>query len=140
VDTQHYRIDHDMTWHDANIKKFSQWFKRAMRGGYAYAEAVYMYRTNPRGYWRKNLLRGLFWGLLWPSTIASLTYFNPIFVFLLLSYPLQVIRITLKSKSKDLALIYGLFMVIAKFPEALGALKFALNNILSIRPKIIEYK
>ncbi|MCK5425045.1 MAG: glycosyltransferase, partial [Emcibacter sp.] len=38
-----WRIDEEMTLHDADLTRFSQWWVRAIRSGHAYAEGAYMY-------------------------------------------------------------------------------------------------
>jgi glycosyltransferase involved in cell wall biosynthesis len=62
-------IDHAMTGHDLQITHFWQYWRRALRAGYAYAEVSDRFRNTPAPLWlaesRANLRRGPFWmGLL----------------------------------------------------------------------------
>ncbi|MCP2732664.1 hypothetical protein NJ959_29980, partial [Symplocastrum sp. BBK-W-15] len=41
------RIDADMTLHDAAMMKFSQWWKRSIRSGWAIAEGVAIHGKSP---------------------------------------------------------------------------------------------
>ena len=55
-------VDHAMTRHDLGIKRFSQYWRRAVRTGYAYAEVSKRYRTTELPLWdreaRHNLVHG----------------------------------------------------------------------------------
>ncbi len=42
------RIDAEMTLHDANITRFSQWWKRTIRSGHASAEGMALARLHRR--------------------------------------------------------------------------------------------
>ena len=136
-----YRLGLTMTYHDADIHSFDQWFKRAKRSGYAFAEAVYRYRKNPNGYWRRELLRIFLWGILLPliSTV-SVIFFGPEFFLLLILYPLQIIRIGIRSDNLRHRWLYGFFMVLSKFPESIGVISFITNSLMKKTTLIIEYK
>ncbi len=134
------RLDHDMTLHDANIHSFKQWFRRNMRAGYAFTEGVFMYLGTPDGYWRKELLRIVFWGILLPFIIIAATIINKWYSLFLLIYPLQATRISLKVHAKRKDIRFGIFMVLGKFPEALGMLNYLINRLTKTRRKLIEYK
>ena len=56
-----WRINADMTKHDANITQFKQWWKRSVRAGYAFAEGA----TIP--------LLGLYGLLIYPVQIVRMT-------------------------------------------------------------------
>lgn len=40
-----WRIEAEMTWHDAGITRFSQWWKRTERAGYAFTEGATRFHT-----------------------------------------------------------------------------------------------
>lgn len=134
------RLDHDMTLHDANMHSFRQWFRRNMRSGYAFAEGVFMYLGNPDGYWRKELIRIFFWGMLLPTIIFAASIINKWYSLFWLIYPLQATRISLKGHAKRKDIRFGIFMVLGKFPEALGTLNYLINRLTKTRRKLIEYK
>ena len=58
-------IDEPMTLHDLGIKHWSQYLKRAMRAGYAYAEISGRFRDSDEAFWsleqRANVLRCSCW-------------------------------------------------------------------------------
>jgi len=61
------RIDAEMTRHDANILTFGSWWKRAKRGGFAYAAHVLRHRQHSDPQWRRQLRSITFWGFFWPA-------------------------------------------------------------------------
>jgi GT2 family glycosyltransferase len=42
-----WRLDTEMALHDASMTRFGQWWKRALRGGHAFAEGVYLHGAPP---------------------------------------------------------------------------------------------
>jgi GT2 family glycosyltransferase len=137
---QIYRLDEDMTLHDANITKFSQWWKRASRAGFAYALTAKEHGKSSERFGVRNALRSLIWsGLL--GCIVLLSIIEPVMLFALLIYPLQIIKMYLKQKDKSL---YGFkscaFLMLSKLPEALGVLELMMKIFKKQDYTIIEYK
>jgi GT2 family glycosyltransferase len=138
------RIDHDMTWHDAQMVKFSQWWRRAIRGGHAYAEVSWMHRHDPEGFWRRESRRIWIWGAGLPLLslgLAPVTHFWSILLGLL--YPLllfKTYRQVRRRCDRTLAFYYALLCTLAKFPELQGQLWFHLNRLKGDRSALIEYK
>lgn len=137
-----WRLDAEMTLHDAAITKFSQWWKRTMRAGYAYAEGAYLHGAAPEYHWVAESKRAWIWGLLIPFSVMILLIISPVLgLLLMLIYPLQILRLTIKSKQKFKdSLIQAIFLIIGKFAEALGQVKFWCNRYFGQQSKIIEYK
>ena len=137
-----WRLDAEMTLHDAAITKLSQWWKRTMRGGYAFAEGAFMHGDTPERHWVAETKRAWIWGVLIPIVILLAILIYPLTgLILLLIYPLQVLRLTFKSQHafKD-AFIQSTFITLGKFAEAAGQIKFWMNRLLKKQTKIIEYK
>ena len=62
-------------------------------------------------------------------------------LLLLLSYPVQVARLTYAgNKGSRVNFIRALFLVLGKFPEISGILKFFINRIMNTKARLIEYK
>ena len=136
-----WRLDFEMTRHDANITRFGQWWNRNIRAGYAYSLGAYMHGAAPEFHCIRETKRIRFWGFYLPVIILVLGNFQPEFYILLLSYPAQIIRIKFKnSHNKGNCLSYAFFVTLGKFPEMQGQLRFWLNKILRKRSHIIEYK
>jgi glycosyltransferase involved in cell wall biosynthesis len=137
-----WRLDAEMTLHDVNMMHFKQWWLRTMRGGYAFAEGSYLHGAAPEHHWVLESRRAWLWGLIIPFIILILAVVKPIWaIFLLLIYPLQWLRLSLKTTHsfKD-ASLYAFFLIIGKFAEAVGQIKFLLNRYSRKQSKIIEYR
>lgn len=134
------RQDHEMTLHDAAITKFSQWWKRILRGGHAYAEGAHIHGKKEDRHCVKQTRRALFWGIALPCLILFMGIFSQLTLLAFAIYPLQAIRIGLKSGHQNYRLTYGMFMMFAKFAETLGILKFYKGLLFNKRSAIIEYK
>jgi len=136
-----WRLDTEMTLHDANMTRFSQWWIRSIRGGYAYAEGVYLHGKKQERHRVRDSLRILLWGIILPLTIISSALINPWWLILILIYPIQIIRLAFQGKrSSHENWIYAIFMVLGKFPEGIGQIKFIYNTILGKHSNLIEYK
>ncbi|MDJ0556394.1 MAG: glycosyltransferase family A protein [Microcoleaceae cyanobacterium MO_207.B10] len=139
------RLSADMTYHDAQITRFSQWWKRSVRGGYAYAEGASMYGNTPEKHWVKESRRVWLWGLCLPLLfLVGIGCIGRWSFLLLIGYIIQLAKIFrfYQSYSWNLRdnLLYSGFCVLAKFPELLGQIKFHRNRLLKQQSVLIEYK
>lgn len=139
------RIDAEMAVHDIAMTRFAQWWRRAIRGGHAYAEAAARYGSGPERFRRRELRSIWLWGvvipvlaavLAWPTCGASL--------LLLLVYPLQYYRIK-NAAMRRLAVeadarLYAIACLVGKVPEAIGMITYWWARLTSKRRAIIEYK
>ena len=137
-----WRLNQEMTLHDAAMTRFGQWWRRSIRGGYAFAEGAYIHGAPPERHWIKESRRALIWGLVIPAIAAILTLsFGAWGVLALLIYPAQIARLALQgtlSTRKNWWL--GLFLVLGKFPEAIGQFIFTYNRLVGKTAHLIEYK
>ena len=84
-----FRIDAEMTLHDAQMTIFSQWWKRSLRAGHAYAEGAWLHGKPPERHWVKESLSIWFWGFIVPFLAFVPCWFTSGFSLLLLGvYPL----------------------------------------------------
>jgi GT2 family glycosyltransferase len=143
---QIWRIDADMTLHDAAILKFSQWWKRSVRGGWAMAEGFAMYGDSDEQYMAKEHLSGWLWGVVIPLLAIALAIPTRglslllFFGYLLLGFNIYRYRIKHFQDLPQHALTYAVFCTISKFPQAIGQGKYWLNRIQKKPAKLIEYK
>src|ERR1700678_63187 len=56
-----WRLADDMTLHDAAMYRFSQWWKRMLRGGYAFAQGVALHGAPPERHWVAESRRAWVW-------------------------------------------------------------------------------
>lgn len=140
-----WRLDAEMTLHDAAIHRFKQWWKRAVRAGHAYTEGAWMHGRSAERHFAKNVRSIAFWGvglpvivlvLAWPTRGWSL--------WLLLGYAVLWVRIArgqrAMGRSAADSRLYATFTVIGKFAEAWGMVRFLVGRLLKRRSRIIEYK
>ena len=136
-----WRLDAEMTLHDANITRFSQWWRRAMRAGHAFAEVSERHKASAYGIWRPHVRRVLVWaGVLPAAIIVGGLIWPPLFALTLL-YPAQILRMGLRDASRGAnRWSYSGFAMISKFAEMQGVAKYWLNRMMRRRAGLIEYK
>jgi GT2 family glycosyltransferase len=139
------RLDAEMTRHDAQMKRFGQWWKRMLRGGHAFAEGAWLHGQTPERHWVKESRSIWVWGLLVPLLALGMAWPTKGLSLLLLGgYPLMAYRISRYIQQQGLpakeAGLYGLFCMLAKFPQLQGQLQFHLNRWLGRRNVLVEYK
>jgi GT2 family glycosyltransferase len=135
-------LPHPMTIHDAAMTRFTQWWRRMLRGGHAFAEGVHLHGAPPERHWVAEARRAWVWGAVIPFAIlASAIAFGPAGLALALIYPLQIGRLYLKRRgASKVPLQSSIFLVLAKIPEAIGQAKFHFNRIRGHKAELIEYK
>jgi GT2 family glycosyltransferase len=137
-----WRLEAEMALHDAAITRFSQWWRRALRGGYAYAQGAYLHGAPPERHWVWESRRAWLWGVWLPlGCVVIGIIFGPWGWASLLIYPLEVLRKTMRNTGStvDRATV-AFFHVLARFPEGLGQIKFMRDRVLGRQARLIEYK
>jgi glycosyltransferase involved in cell wall biosynthesis/GT2 family glycosyltransferase len=139
------RLTTDMGLHDAAMTRFRQWWRRAVRGGHAFAECSWIHRTGPTRLWARETRSGWFWGLLLPAVMLAAAPLAPLFsLALLLGYAVLGLRVYRhRRRSGDApadARLYAFFCVLAKFPQMLRQLRYHGNRLRSRQGTLIEYK
>ncbi len=142
-----YRIDHDMTFHDAAITTFKQWWKRSVRTGHAYAQGFWLHGRRKPYYNLKNCLRVWFWALGVPIIVilSVVAIGTPAFFFLGI-YFLSFKKIYTKKKKENeqLSIVdarkYALFIILCRWAELVGQCLFFNKLIFNQKFKIVEYK
>lgn len=136
-----WRLDSEMTLHDAAMTRFQQWWKRAMRGGHAYAEGAHLHGAEPFRHKVAETRRALLWGLVYPATSVILGLLNPGWYLLLLAYPLRMLRMAAGSTlTGGIRWWRAFYLVLGSFPEAIGVLKYQANRLQNKQAALIEYK
>lgn len=137
-----FRLDHEMTWHDANVLRFRQWWNRSKRAGYAFAEGSALHGAPPERHWVRESRSAWIWGMGIPGFVAvAAASATPWAVALLFVYPLQVLRLYLQTRhTLPQAGWYATFLVMGKVPEVVGQFKYLLNRLRDRSPALIEYK
>lgn len=137
------RLDGEMALHDAAMQRFSQWWKRAVRAGHAYAEACHLHGAEPEKMGVRESRRIVAWGIVLPAVaILAAPVTNGASLLLLLAYPFNVIRIAWRLRHEEQRRPWTLafFLMLGKFPEAVGWLRFHWGRLTGNRSAIIEHK
>jgi len=138
-----YRYPAIMTYHDAAMTRFSQWWKRTKRCGFAYALGAAMHGAEPEKHWVSEKRRALFWAFILPTPFVMISFLSlrlePL-VALVGIYTLQVLRIYLKTPMENHRFKWAFFSLLGKIPEALGILKYHYVSIKKKQMHIMEYK
>lgn len=139
------RIGTDMALHDAAMTRFGQWWKRSVRSGYAYAEAMAMHGRSPQRHGVRESLR-IWWWTLVPASLVVVTWFwlGPWALLWLLGYDYLAAKILLRRRRHGNtwadASLYAVFHVLVKFPQLLGQLRYWAGRLSGRRSSLIEYK
>ena len=130
----------EMTWHDAAMTRLGQFLKRSERAGHAYAEGAALHGAPPERHGVAGRNRALFWGAGLPALIGLSALIQPVALLALAVYPAQVARLAMRGGGGQAAWAEAVFLTLAKFPQAKGALSYFANRIRGRRGGLIEYK
>lgn len=137
-----WRLPDEMTLHDAAMTRFRQWWQRAVRAGYAFAQGAQLHGAPPEHHWVWESRRAWLWGVWLPIVCLAISVaFPPWGLVAWLVYPLQLLRQAIRNTGHlgDRAAL-ALFQVLARFPEGVGQVKFLRDRMLGTRAGLVEYK
>jgi glycosyltransferase involved in cell wall biosynthesis len=132
----------EMTLHDAAMTRFRQWWTRSLRSGFAFAEGAHLHGAPPERHNVRELRSAMSWGVALPLLIlfASILL-TPWALAVLLLYPFQVGRLFLRVQGTTRQRrLRAIFLVVGKFAEAQGALRYWRLRFLKRSGGLIEYK
>ncbi|MBN1491125.1 MAG: glycosyltransferase [Phycisphaerae bacterium] len=139
------RLLPDMAHHDAAMLRFSQWWKREVRTGHAYAEGAAMHGHEVERYAIRSTRSALFWGLLLPLFVAvGACIIGPGAFMVTIAYFVLWLRtyfwVRGQGHSVRLAALSATFVLLGKLPEGIGVVVYHLNHLRGRRTGLIEYK
>ena len=143
-------LDRPMTGHDLAITRFSQYWRRALRTGYAYAEVSRRFKNTGLPLWQKeargNLIRGAaMLGIVFIAPLASIAMHSIIpIVALIVVIAALAIRTAIRFRwdNVDLVtlLLFGLHSHLVHIPLLVGQIKYQRDRLKGSTTKLIEYK
>jgi GT2 family glycosyltransferase len=136
-----WRLDAEMTWHDADITKFRQWWRRSIRCGYSYAALWQLHGSGPDRLRKRQIISAVFWGGVFPIAliVGTLVWLPTIALFAI--YPLQAARVGMRNSLKGRkGIVFGSSIMLAKFSELVGIVKFWRDRRRKRGGLLIEYK
>ena len=129
------RLDAPICLHDVDMHKVSQWWKRNVRAGHAYAQVSRMHGEAPTFFWKRETRSNWIWGALLPVGAPALV--PP-------AYAALFVRIYRDARRRGLdghaARVFAAFTTVGKLPQALGQAKYWWNALRGEKSTIIEYK
>jgi len=162
------RIDAEMTLHDSNMLRFSQWWRRAVRSGYGAMDVAT--RFGSQGLFVGQVHSARLWAIGWPIAVlaATLVAFANVALFagirlgwraglrfgtesatiaagiLLLAFPVQALRIAARVRPRTRswrdAIAYGTFTLIGKWAHVRGQRQYLRDRAAGSNTRSIEYK
>jgi len=138
-------LDTAMVLHDAAMKRFIEWWRRARRTGHAYAQVAAMHGKSEERYFVRECRRVWIWGLAIPAISLGLAPFTRgLSLLLLVGYGLQFAWIVRSGIKRGWplgdAMVYAFFTVLAKFPALEGMLAYHWRHWRGLTPTIMEHK
>lgn len=136
-----WRIDAEMTLHDAAMMRLGEWWRRNVRAGFGFAQGLWLHRQSSHAIWRREVWRAILWAGLLPALILAGTLLHPVALFGIALYPLQILRIALRREGPTArAWAYAFFVMLSKWPELQGIVRFHLHRLRGHVAGLIEYK
>lgn len=140
-----HRTSDDMTWHDAAMTDFSQWWKRARRAGHAFAEG-HATHGSTTAFRRREVRSIVFWGGAIPmvAIAAVIPTLGGSVVIALLGYVRMYLKIRRhrigQGNTPKAASLYARFTLLGKLPQLMGVLQYYKNRCFRTKSRLIEYK
>jgi len=127
-----WRLREEMALHDARILRFGQWWTRTLRSGYAFAQGADLHGAQPERHGVRESRSAWFWGLGIPVAVLGLSlWWGEWALVLLLIYVLQIVRLAIFGRRSARGNWWRAgFLVLGKFPEVLGQMKFLFHRHL----------
>ena len=137
-----WHLDEAMTLHDASMLRFGQWWRRTLRGGYAFAQGAALHGASPQRHWIVESKRAWIWGLAIPvATLLMLAVTGWWGLLVLMLYPVQILRLALRGRRTRRENWWrAVALVLGKFPEMLGQVRFLADRYRGSHSQLIEYK
>jgi glycosyltransferase involved in cell wall biosynthesis len=138
------KLDYPMATHDADMKSFQQWWRRAVRAGHAIGQRAHLNGKSALKDGLRERNSALFWGIALPAAIVlGAVPTNGWSLVALGAYAVLAWRIwrgrRRQGDAPEDAALYTKFVLLAKFAHVVGLLKFLANRLVQ-RYEIIEYK
>ena len=143
-------VDRPMTTHDLAMTRFGQYWRRATRAGYAYAEVSQRFAGTSDPFWRAEVVRNrqralLLLRLCALSLIASLVLRN---ILPLLIYGAAFCSLAArtawkarwKSRKAWTMMLYGFHSHFQQIPIYFGQLRYRRNQRNGLQASLVEYK
>jgi glycosyltransferase involved in cell wall biosynthesis len=146
------RIDAEMGYHDVDITRFAQWWKRTRRTGHAYGELAYRHPDARDPDWPRTILKITFWGAAMPLVLvgaAALAIFANYHWWLIaglvaLAWPARILQYARRKMRTGMkpkfAGASGTLLMVGMTPQLMGLVEFHVNRLMGRTSQLIEHK
>ena len=145
------RIDAEMTWHDAAILHFSQWWKRSQRAGHAFGDLAGRHPRLRSPNWTRQCWSIMAWStfpllIVAVAACGALTHNSLLAaaaIALALVWVAKVLQIAVAKRARlpaPIAIAAGFFIMLGKIPEMHGLLRYYISRLTGNQLGLIEYK
>jgi glycosyltransferase involved in cell wall biosynthesis len=144
------RLDNEMAWHDVNITRFSQWWRRASRVGFAAAEGSHVFDHRSGRTHRTRAARALVWGGVVPLTVLILAVLGFFFRVLwvaaaaaLLLWLANVGRLASRNIARHgvaFGLVLAWFSMVSKVSEFVGMVRYVGRRSMGRPDTFLAYR
>ncbi|MDQ7777631.1 glycosyltransferase [Paracoccus aminovorans] len=131
------RLPVQMTWHDAAMTRFGQWWQRTIRNGHGFAQVGAMHPP----YFKREKLRVWIYGLALPLLFLLGLFTSPwLSAAVLALYALSFWKTWRGLSGKPMALHQAALLTLAKLPNLFGMWTYHRRRRKGDAMRIIEYK
>ena len=137
-----YKLDAPMAIHDADITRFTQWWNRTARAGYAFVAVWRIHCSSMHTIWGRETKSAVLWALLLPIMFL-LCLLKSELILMLLLYPIQLARIwgkAIRSGDCRKKFDWAFFLLLGKFAEGFGVARYVMEHLRECMPRFFEYK
>jgi cellulose synthase/poly-beta-1,6-N-acetylglucosamine synthase-like glycosyltransferase len=143
-------VDRAMTMHDLAITRFSQYWQRATRAGYAYAEVSHRFAATGDAFWQeeatRNRQRALMLLRLFVGSIVLTLFLRNVWPLLLYAAAFCGLaartawKARWKTRNAGTLLLYGFHSHLQQIPIYIGQLRYRRNRRQGRQASLVEYK
>jgi hypothetical protein len=114
-----------------------------VRTGYAFAQGAALHGAPPERHAVRETWRAWIWGLAIPlATLCLAPLLGRWALLVLIAYPVQLVRLSALRPHRSARdnWLRATALLLARFPEMLGQLKFHIDRFRRVQSGLIEYK
>ena len=138
-----WRLADEMALHDANMMRFTQWWRRTLRAGYGYAQAAHMPDESGQARGRRESRSAWLWAFVLPLLIVTIWFLlGNLALLAVLTYPAQAFRLSINGRgdTPKKRRLRATFLILGKFPELCGQIKYLAERFSGRQSRLIEHK
>ncbi|MEH6757965.1 MAG: glycosyltransferase [Parasphingorhabdus sp.] len=133
-----WRLDAPMTIHDADMHRTAQWWRRAVRSGFGYAQVWRKTEASGRDIlYRREVISALGWtfGVILVALLAAIVFGPAGTIVAPIIWVAQLVRLAVRE-----GFTKGSHLLLGKIAETLGILRFAIGSVRGRKQGAIFYK